>query len=124
MRGDYYIFQNVVWNQWIVAQGIFAASISTIAQGIIIIIIVFFFFLNSSSRIFVDFLGMTGASRILQAIARDDLIPGFWIFKQGSKIGDEPQIALAITYLVVAVSFFQLFIPTKLLEKTNNNNSL
>ena len=40
-----------------------------------------------------------GAARILQAIARDDILPvGF--FRTGSKIGDEPRCAVILTWLI------------------------
>jgi potassium/chloride transporter 9 len=46
---------------------------------------------------------MTGASRILQAIARDDLVPGLGIFAYGTKRGDEPIVALLFTFVIVGV---------------------
>ncbi|EQC25451.1 hypothetical protein SDRG_16670 [Saprolegnia diclina VS20] len=41
-----------------------------------------------------------GASRILQAIARDSLFPGMRWLKQGSAVGDEPQAAVLCTTLL------------------------
>ncbi|RHZ25550.1 hypothetical protein DYB37_001099 [Aphanomyces astaci] len=47
-----------------------------------------------------------GASRILQAIARDNLFYGFGCLGQGSAHGDEPQYAVAFTALLSFVFIF------------------
>lgn len=44
-----------------------------------------------------------GASRILQAIARDDLFPVLQVMAKGSTVGDEPQNAVVFTALLSQV---------------------
>lgn len=42
-----------------------------------------------------------GGSRILQALARDNLpFPGLWFFAKGSKDGDEPRRAVLMTWFI------------------------
>jgi potassium/chloride transporter 9 len=45
-------------------------------------------------------MGVIGSAKLLQALARDNLLPGFSIFGQGTKNGDEPTYAIIMTYLV------------------------
>eukprot|EP01052_Picozoa_sp_SAG31_P024457 SAG31_NODE_2083_length_6490_cov_21.969645_2_plen_197_part_00 len=53
---------------------------------------------------------MFGSARILQAIARDKLIPGpdilNRIFSAGTKKGDEPRHAVCLTYLIAGAGVF------------------
>ncbi|KAL0243072.1 hypothetical protein GEMRC1_005633 [Eukaryota sp. GEM-RC1] len=49
---------------------------------------------------------IVGASRVLQALARDDLVPGLSPFKFGSRKGDEPRIATLLTWVIIQVAFF------------------
>jgi potassium/chloride transporter 9 len=49
---------------------------------------------------------MFGSSRILQAIARDDLIPALAFFKKGTADGDEPRRAVVFSYLIAQLGFF------------------
>jgi potassium/chloride transporter 9 len=44
-----------------------------------------------------------GASRILQAIARDDLFPPLKIMAQGTTVGDEPRNAVILTAVITQV---------------------
>uniref|UniRef100_K3X2D1 Amino acid permease/ SLC12A domain-containing protein n=1 Tax=Globisporangium ultimum (strain ATCC 200006 / CBS 805.95 / DAOM BR144) TaxID=431595 RepID=K3X2D1_GLOUD len=44
-----------------------------------------------------------GASRILQAIARDKLFPGLNVMAQGSEVGDEPRNAVVFTAILTQV---------------------
>jgi amino acid transporter len=47
-----------------------------------------------------------GAPRVLQAVARDNVIPLMGIFKRGSKKGDEPHRALVFTLLITFAVIF------------------
>ncbi len=49
---------------------------------------------------------MFGGSRILQAIARDDLFPFFKYFSKGSRVGDEPRRAAVFTYFLSQAVLF------------------
>lgn len=53
-----------------------------------------------ASSFFSTLMGVIGSAKLLQALARDALLPGFSIFGQGSKNGDEPTYAIIATYLV------------------------
>ena len=44
-----------------------------------------------------------GAPRVLQAVARDNVIPLLGLFRRGSKKGDEPHRALVFTFLITSV---------------------
>ena len=43
---------------------------------------------------------LLGAPRVLQAFARDRILPGAGVFAHGAKHGDEPRRALVLTYLL------------------------
>lgn len=45
-------------------------------------------------------MGLVGAAKLLQALARDKLLPGMSIFGQGTKNADEPIFAIFLTYLI------------------------
>lgn len=47
---------------------------------------------------------ISGGSRILQALAKDDLIPFLKFFKKGSGKTDEPRRAIIFTYILMQVS--------------------
>ncbi|KAI9292013.1 hypothetical protein K502DRAFT_326021 [Neoconidiobolus thromboides FSU 785] len=49
---------------------------------------------------------LVGASKILQALARDHLIPGFYPFGYGSPVGDEPIIGFLLTYALAQLFLF------------------
>src|ERR1700712_1688688 len=49
-------------------------------------------------------MGVIGSAKLLQALARDKLIPGLSIFGQGTKNGDEPTYAIIITYVVAQLT--------------------
>ena len=49
---------------------------------------------------------MFGGSRILQAIARDDLFSFFRPFAKGSLVGDEPRRAAILTYVFSQLVLF------------------
>lgn len=52
-------------------------------------------------------MGVIGPAKLLQAIARDNLIPGLSIFAQGTEKNDEPTYAILFTY--VAAQLTMLF---------------
>jgi potassium/chloride transporter 9 len=56
-----------------------------------------------ASTFFSTLMGVIGSAKLLQALARDKLLPGFTIFGQGTKKGDEPTYAIIATYLVAQV---------------------
>lgn len=49
-------------------------------------------------------MGVIGSAKLLQAIARDNLIPGLSIFGQGTKKNDEPTYAILFTLIVTQLS--------------------
>lgn len=53
---------------------------------------------------FSSLMGVIGSAKLLQAIARDNLLPGFGIFGQGTKGNDEPSYAIIITYVVAQLT--------------------
>jgi len=57
-----------------------------------------------ASGFFSTLMGVIGSAKLLQALARDNLIPGFRIFGQGTKKGDEPTYAIFMTYLVAQLT--------------------
>jgi potassium/chloride transporter 9 len=57
-----------------------------------------------ASSSFSTLMGVIGSAKLLQALARDDLLPGFSVFGQGTKNGDEPTYAIIITYVVAQIT--------------------
>jgi potassium/chloride transporter 9 len=57
-----------------------------------------------ASCLFSTLMGVIGSAKLLQALARDNLLPGFWVFGQGTKKGDEPTYAIIMTYIVAQVT--------------------
>lgn len=57
-----------------------------------------------ASSLFSTLMGVIGSAKLLQALARDNLLPGFWIFAQGTKKGDEPTYAILATYVVAQIT--------------------
>ena len=57
-----------------------------------------------ASSFFSTLMGVIGSAKLLQALARDNLLPGFAIFGQGTKNGDEPTYAILMTYIVAQVT--------------------
>lgn len=49
-------------------------------------------------------LGTTGAAKLMQALARDKLLPGLSIFGRGTKLGDEPIYAIILSYALAQVA--------------------
>lgn len=57
-----------------------------------------------ATSFFSTLMGVVSSSKLLQALARDRLLPGLSIFGQGTKHGDEPTYAILITYFVVQIT--------------------
>jgi len=57
-----------------------------------------------ASAFFSTLMGVIGSAKLLQALARDNLLPGFSIFGQGTKKGDEPTYAIFATYIVAQIT--------------------
>lgn len=49
-------------------------------------------------------MGLIGASKLMQALARDKLLPGLTVFSQGTRKADEPILAIFLTYLIAQVA--------------------
>jgi potassium/chloride transporter 9 len=56
-----------------------------------------------ASTFFSTLMSVIGSAKLLQALARDKLLPGLSIFGQGRKKDDEPIYAIIITYVVAQV---------------------
>jgi solute carrier family 12 (potassium/chloride transporters), member 9 len=57
-----------------------------------------------ASCLFSTLMGVIGSAKLLQALARDNLLPGFSIFGQGTKKGDEPTYAIIMTLIVAQIT--------------------
>jgi len=57
-----------------------------------------------ASTFFSTLMGVIGSAKLLQALARDKLLPGLTIFGQGRKKDDEPIYAIIATYVVAQVT--------------------
>lgn len=57
-----------------------------------------------ASTLFSTLMGVIGSAKLLQALARDNLIPGVSVFGQGTKKGDEPIYAILITFVVAQIT--------------------
>ncbi|KAF2474876.1 solute carrier family 12 protein [Lindgomyces ingoldianus] len=49
-------------------------------------------------------MGVIGSAKLLQALARDHLLPGLSIFGQGTEKSDEPTYAIVITYILAQLT--------------------
>ncbi|CAI6341974.1 unnamed protein product [Periconia digitata] len=49
-------------------------------------------------------MGVTGSAKLLQALARDNLLPGLSIFGQGTQKSDDPVYAIFITYILAQLT--------------------
>lgn len=49
-------------------------------------------------------MGVIGSAKLLQALARDHLIPGLSIFGQGTVSNDEPTLAILVTFVVAQLT--------------------
>ncbi|KAM0163387.1 hypothetical protein ACHAPG_001311 [Botrytis cinerea] len=57
-----------------------------------------------STSFFSVLMGIIGSAKLLQAISRDSLLPGFSIFSQGTKKADEPTFAIVFTFIVTQLT--------------------
>lgn len=57
-----------------------------------------------STSFFSALLGVVGSAKLLQALARDNLIPGFGAFAQGTAANDEPIVAIIFTFLIAQLT--------------------
>jgi potassium/chloride transporter 9 len=57
-----------------------------------------------ATSFFSALMGVIGSAKLLQALARDKLIPGLSIFGQGTKGNDEPTYAIIVTYVVAQLT--------------------
>ena len=57
-----------------------------------------------ATTFFSALMGVIGPAKLLQAIARDSLLPGLSIFGQGTPKGDEPTYAIIFTFIVAQLT--------------------
>jgi solute carrier family 12 (potassium/chloride transporters), member 9 len=57
-----------------------------------------------ASTFFSTLMGVIGSAKLLQALARDKLLPGLALFGQGRKKDDEPIYAIIVTYVVTQIT--------------------
>ncbi|KIH88516.1 solute carrier family 12 (potassium/chloride transporters), member 9 [Sporothrix brasiliensis 5110] len=51
-------------------------------------------------------MGLIGASKLMQALGRDKLLPGLSVFAWGTEKHDEPLLALLVTYAIAQLALF------------------
>lgn len=49
-------------------------------------------------------MGLIGSAKLFQALARDRLLPGLGAFGKGTRQGDEPILAIILTYAIAQVA--------------------
>ncbi|XPS79356.1 hypothetical protein M3J07_011358 [Ascochyta lentis] len=59
-----------------------------------------------ATSLFSVLMGVIGSAKLLQALARDHLVPGVSIFGQGTKVSDEPIYAILFTYALAQLTMF------------------
>ena len=59
-----------------------------------------------ATTFFSALMGIVGAAKLLQALARDKLLPGFSVFGKGTKRGDDPVFAVLLTYAIAQLALF------------------
>ncbi|KAI9671577.1 MAG: hypothetical protein M1817_003629 [Caeruleum heppii] len=57
-----------------------------------------------ATAFFSSLMGVIGSAKLLQALARDNLLPGVGIFGQGTRKGDEPTYGILITHVVAQLT--------------------
>ncbi|KAF1815336.1 hypothetical protein P152DRAFT_389865 [Eremomyces bilateralis CBS 781.70] len=57
-----------------------------------------------ASSFFSALMGLIGAAKLLQALARDNLVPGLHIFGQGTQKKDEPTFAIFLSYVIAQLT--------------------
>ncbi|KAE8358646.1 amino acid permease-domain-containing protein [Aspergillus caelatus] len=70
----------------------------TNASGIVILLGEF------ATTFFSALMGVIGSAKLLQAIARDNLLPGLTMFSKGTKKNDEPVHAIIVTFVVAQLT--------------------
>jgi potassium/chloride transporter 9 len=51
-------------------------------------------------------MGVIGSAKLLQALARDHLVPGLSVFGKGTRTTDEPIYAIFFTYILAQLTMF------------------
>ncbi|KAL2258375.1 hypothetical protein VTK26DRAFT_8333 [Humicola hyalothermophila] len=59
-----------------------------------------------ATTFFSALMGIIGSAKLMQALARDKLFPGFSPFGKGTKKADEPILAIFLTYIVAQFAMF------------------
>lgn len=59
-----------------------------------------------ATTFFSALMGLVGSAKLLQALARDKLLPGLSTFGHGTKRADEPIRAVLVTYLIAQFALF------------------
>ncbi|KAI1867993.1 uncharacterized protein JN550_006800 [Neoarthrinium moseri] len=59
-----------------------------------------------ATTFFSSLMGIIGSAKLLQALARDKLLPGLSVFGKGTRRADEPIYAVLITYLIAQIALF------------------
>jgi potassium/chloride transporter 9 len=59
-----------------------------------------------ATALFSVLMGVLGSAKLLQALARDHLVPGLSVFGQGTKMTDEPVYAIFCTYILAQFTMF------------------
>jgi len=59
-----------------------------------------------ATTFFSALMGVIGSAKLLQALARDKLLPGLSLFGKGTKKADEPILAIFLTYIVAQFALF------------------
>jgi amino acid transporter len=59
-----------------------------------------------ATSLFSVLMGVIGSAKLLQALARDRLVPGLSLFGQGTEKADEPIYAVCITYILAQITMF------------------
>ncbi|KAJ5403882.1 hypothetical protein N7509_003753 [Penicillium cosmopolitanum] len=57
-----------------------------------------------ATSFFSALMGVIGSAKLLQAIARDSLLPGLTMFSQGTKKSDDPVYAIIVTFIFAQVT--------------------
>ena len=57
-----------------------------------------------ATSFFSALMGVIGSAKLLQALARDNLLPGLSVFGHGTKGSDEPTFAILLTYVIAQVA--------------------
>jgi potassium/chloride transporter 9 len=61
---------------------------------------------EAATSLFSVLMGVIGSAKLLQALARDRLVPGLSVFGKGSRATDEPFYAIFLTYILAQLTMF------------------